>query len=67
MSGEVFIQTGLTPGEMVKFTRLSWGWRQIDLASVARVGVGDVIGVEKNRWVPKKRKARIFQSLGLSE
>lgn len=62
---DVFILTGVTEGEKVRLTRLAKGWRQIDLASQAKVNVTDVTALEKNRYLANTRKQRILRALGL--
>jgi len=67
MTEDVFVATGLTEGEKARLTRLTLGLRQVDLASKAKVNVGDITALEKNRYLPKKRKHRILEVLGLDD
>lgn len=65
MSNEIVVLSNLTEGQKVKLTRLSKGLRQVDLASLARVNVGDITTIEKDRFMRKSRKKRILEALGL--
>lgn len=61
----IAVFTNLTEGQQVRLTRLSKGLRQIDLASLAKVNLGDITAIEKNRYLHKARKERILRVLGL--
>jgi DNA-binding XRE family transcriptional regulator len=67
MGSDLVVLTNLTEGQKVRITRLSKGLRQVDLASLAKVNLGDITAIEKDRFLRKSRKARILQALGLSD
>jgi transcriptional regulator with XRE-family HTH domain len=62
---DIAIFTNLSDGQRVRFTRLSKGLRQLDLASLAKVNLADITAIEKDRYLCKTRKERILQVLGL--
>ncbi len=64
---EMFTAYNISLGQKIKLERLARGWRQIDLASKACVQTADVTAIEKDRYLPKNRKRKILQALGLSE
>ena len=66
MSNEVFITFDLSEGQRIRLTRLAQNLRQVDVASLARVTVGDVVNVEKDRYLPIVRRERILDILGLN-
>ena len=57
--------SGLTPGEVIKLTRIALKLRQLDVASRAGVAVGEVINLEKDRPVRPEIKEAILQVLEL--
>ncbi len=63
----VAVFTNLTQGQKVRLMRLSRGLRQIDLASIAKVNLGDITALEKDRFLPKTRKLRILSALGVDD
>ena len=62
---DIAVFTNLTEGQRVRFTRLSKGLRQIDLASLAKVNLADITAIEKDRYIQKMRKERILVVLGM--
>ncbi|MDD5701308.1 MAG: hypothetical protein PHU23_04570 [Dehalococcoidales bacterium] len=62
---EIVILSNLTEGQKVRLTRLSKGLRQIDLAALAKVNMGDICALEKDRYLRKSRKLKILEALGL--
>jgi transcriptional regulator with XRE-family HTH domain len=67
MASDLVVLSNLTEGQKVRLTRLSKRLRQVDLASLANVNLGDITAIEKDRFLRKSRKQRILQALGLSE
>ena len=61
----ISVFTNLTEGQQVKFARLAKGYRQVDLASIAKVNVGDVTAIEKDRFLKNTRREKILAALGL--
>jgi transcriptional regulator with XRE-family HTH domain len=57
----------LSLGERVRITRLVKGWRQIDVAAVARCSPSDVSLLERGIPISDGVKARIFNALGITE
>lgn len=51
MSQDMLILSGLTRGMEAKLRRIALGWRQIDLASLAKVTTSDVTQLERDRFV----------------
>lgn len=62
----IAVFTNLTEGQQVKFTRLSKGLRQIDVASMAKVNLYDITAIEKDRYLQPTRRKRILTVLGLN-
>lgn len=62
---EIFIADGITEGEKIRLARLAKWLRQVDVASQAKVTVGEVMNAEKDRYVSPERKIRILCLLGL--
>ena len=62
---DIAVFTNLSEGQRVRFTRLSKGLRQLDLASMAKVNLADITAIEKDRYLRKTRKERILRALGL--
>ena len=62
---DIAVFTNLTEGQQVRLTRISKGMRQLDLASLAKVNLADITAVEKDRYLQRTRKERIFAVLGL--
>ena len=62
---DIAVFTNLTEGQQVRLTRLSKGFRQIDLASLAKVNLADITAIEKDRYLQKTRKERILTVLGM--
>jgi len=60
----LFVASGLTEGLRVKLARISRGLRQVDVASLAKVAVCDVVCLEKDRYLPQARKDKILKVLG---
>ena len=51
MINDILILSNLTRGMEAKLRRIAFGWRQIDLASLAKVGNIEVTLLEKDRFV----------------
>ena len=66
MSNEVFIALDLSEGQRIRLTRLAKNLRQVDVASLARVTVSDVVNIEKDRFLPMVRRDKILDVLGLN-
>lgn len=66
MMNDIAVLTGLTEGQRVRVSRMLRNLRQIDLASLAKVNLGDITTIEKDRFLPKSRKERILHALGLN-
>lgn len=64
---EIVVLSNLSEGQKVRLTRISRGLRQVDLASLAKVNLGDITAIEKDRYLRKSRKKRILEALGLLE
>lgn len=62
---DVFIALELSEGQRVKLARVARGLRQVDIASQARCTVADVVCLEKDRYLPRMRKEKILEVLGL--
>jgi len=62
---DVFIALDMTEGQRVKLTRVARGLRQVDIASLAKCTVADVVCLEKDRYLPQTRKDKILEVLGL--
>jgi hypothetical protein len=67
MNDEILILSGINEGQKVKLPRLAKGFRQIDLASIARVNPIDIPRLEKGRYVLPTRRKRILEALGMEE
>lgn len=67
MGNEIFIINGLTEGQKAKHARIAKGFRQIDVASLAKVNIHEVTALEKDRYIRKSRKSQILKVLGLDE
>jgi transcriptional regulator with XRE-family HTH domain len=65
MSEEILILSGISEGQKVKLTRLAKGFRQIDLASIAKENPIDITRLEKGRYVLPTRRKRILEALGM--
>lgn len=65
MSQDIFIALNMTEGQRVKLARIARGLRQVDVASQAKVAVCDVVCLEKDRYLLRKRKEKILKVLGL--
>lgn len=66
MKTDLLILEGLDDGDKLRFVRLAKGLRQVDLASIAKVQVPDIVALEKNRrYVSIAKRRRIFEALGL--
>jgi len=65
MSNDVFVALDLTEGQRVKLTRIARGLRQVDVASLARCTVSDVVCLEKDRYLSLRRKDKILKVLEL--
>lgn len=63
----ILVLEGLTLGQKVKLTRLAKGMRQVDLAALAKVQPGEVLALEKDRWIPLHRKIAILKALGFED
>lgn len=50
-TNETLVLTGLSRGREAKLRRIHLGWRQIDLASLAKVAVQEVTSLEYDRYV----------------
>ena len=66
MSSEVFITFDLSEGQRIRLTRLAQNLRQVDVASLAKVTVSDVVNIEKDRYLPFVRREKILDVLGLN-
>jgi transcriptional regulator with XRE-family HTH domain len=64
-NGDVFILTGVSPGQQAKLARIAKGLRQIDVASQAGVTTQEVIRLEKDSYVLPTRRQKILAVLGL--
>ena len=65
MSEEILILSGISEARKVKLPRLAKGFRQIDLASIAKVNPIDITRLEKGRYVLPTRRKRILEALGM--
>jgi hypothetical protein len=61
MGSEFYLQD-LSEGKIVRHHRLSMGWRQIALASLAHREPSDIKAVEKDRWVRPDIHPRVYLS-----
>ena len=66
MSSEVFIALDLSEGQRIRLARLARNLRQVDVASLAKVTVSDVVNIEKDRFLPMTRREKILDVLGLN-
>lgn len=57
----------LTTGELVRLKRLALKIPQYALAARARVSIEDVRNLEKDGYLSRIKKTRVFAVLGLSE
>jgi len=63
--GEGYVVAGLTRGGFARLKRLAQGWRQVDVAAIAKVSTELVIDFEKDRDVPDHVTKRILEALDL--
>ena len=58
---DILVLCGLTRGEEAKLRRVALGWRQLDLASLAKVTPIVVTALEKDRYVlPTKLNRMLY-------
>jgi transcriptional regulator with XRE-family HTH domain len=64
---EVILVSSISLGMKAKIARISQGWRQVDLASAARVNIRDISNLEADRWniVYKSKVRRMLTALGI--
>jgi len=66
MARNIYI-VDVTDSERAKLERIRQRLRQLDVASMAKVAIGDVINLEKGRLINGSRRERILKALGLLE
>jgi transcriptional regulator with XRE-family HTH domain len=66
MESEIFMVMDATSGERAKLARIAKRLRQVDVASLGKVTVSDVVNLEKDRYLPAARKAKILKVLELN-
>lgn len=65
MNNNLFIALEVTEGKRIKLARVAQGLRQVDVASLAKCTVADVVCAEKDRYLPFTRKEKILRVLGI--
>jgi transcriptional regulator with XRE-family HTH domain len=65
MTVDVIVLEGLTLGRRVRLARIAKGFRQLDLASIARLPSADITNIELDRPVHRWKLKRVLEVLEL--